>query len=264
MLALLIARNLTQTLLLTILFLLIAVTSPLLACGPVAQPAPGDDGASPAAQTSGGGEPTAEPAEPTITPALESGNSNVEPPTVAPTDTPMPPQTGNDNPPAEPTEPAITPTLERENPTAEPPTETPTNTPTPRQTPVQDDSRIQRDLEPLPPATTKNYPNIRSQHLHYLVIEFEKAQEAKGSSSGQEADAAENSELVELEMTHNAVEIAAWLKERGISPSWPWHRPINADDTYMAVTVPLALMGELSQQKGIKYIHLPLTAVPGN
>ena len=262
--ALLTARNLPQTLLLTALFLMVAVTTALLACGPVAQPAPVDDGALPAAQVSSEGEPTAEPAEPTITPTLVSGRSTIETPTAMPADTPMPPQSGNDDPPLEPTEPAITPTLERENPTAEPPTETPTNTPTPRQTPVQDDSRIQRDLEPLPPATTKNYPNIYSQHLHYLVIEFEKAQKAKGSSSGQEADAAENSELVELEMTHNAVEIAAWLKERGISPSWPWHRPINADDTYMAVTVPLALMGELSQQKGIKYIHLPATAVPGN
>lgn len=212
-----------QAILLPALFLLMAVTAALLACGPVAQPSPDDNFTLPAAQEIGNNDPTPETTEP------------------VPTFTPVP-----------------------ESPTAEPPTATPTDTPTPRQTPVQDDSSIQRDLEPLPPVTTKNYPNIYSQHLHYLVIEFEKAQEAKGSSSGQEADAAENSELVELEMTHNAVEIAAWLKERGISPSWPWHRPINADDTYMAVTVPLALMGELSQQKGIKYIHLPATMVPGN
>ena len=65
--ALLNARNLTQTLLLTILFLLVAVATALLACGPVAQPAPADDGALPAVPTSGGGEPTAELAELTIT-----------------------------------------------------------------------------------------------------------------------------------------------------------------------------------------------------
>ena len=37
-------------LLLTALFLLIAVATTLLACGPVAQPAPADDGSLPAAQ----------------------------------------------------------------------------------------------------------------------------------------------------------------------------------------------------------------------
>ena len=216
--ALLTARNLTQTLLLTVLFLMVAVTTTLLACGPVAQPAPGDSVALPAAQTSGGSEPTAAPAEPAITPTLERENPTAEAPTATPTDTPMPPQSGNDDPPLEPTEPDITPTIERENPTAEPPTATPTDTPTPRQTPVQDDSRIQRHLDPPPPPPTRKYPNIYSQHLHYIVIEFEKAQEAKGSSSGQEADAAENSELVELEITHNAVEIAAWLKEGNYIP----------------------------------------------
>ena len=63
--ALLTARNLTQTLLLTILFLMVAATTALLACGPVAQPAPADSVALPAAQVGGGSEPTAAPAEPT-------------------------------------------------------------------------------------------------------------------------------------------------------------------------------------------------------
>ena len=264
MLALLTARNLTQTLLLTTLFLMVAVTTALLACGPAAQPEPGDDGALPAAQDSNWGEPMAEATEPAITPTRESGNSTAESPTAAPIDTPMPPQTGNDDPPLEPTEPAITPTIERENPTAEPPTATPIDIPTPRHTPTKPHSRIQRDLDPPPPPPTIKYPNIYNEPLHNRVIEFEEAQKAKGSSSGQEADAAENSELVELEMTHNAVEIAAWLKERGISPSWPWDRPINADDIYMAVVVPLELMGELSQQEGIEHIHVPATMVPGN
>ena len=262
--ALLTARHWPQTLLLTILFLLIAVTTALLACGPVAQPAPADDVALPAAQTSGGGEPTAAPAEPTITPTLVSGRSTIETPTATPTDTPMPPQTGNDDPPVEPTEPVITPTLERENPTTEPPTATPTDTLTPRHTPTKPHSRIQRYLPPPPPAPTLKYPNIYDQPLHNRVIEFEEAQKAKGVSSGQGADAAENSQLVELELTHNAVEIAAWLKERGISPYWPYDRPVNADDLYMAVIVPLELMGELSQQEGLEHIHLPASMEPAN
>lgn len=248
--------------LLTILFLLIAVTTTLLACGPVAQPAPADDGALPAAQVSSEGEPTAEPAEPAITPIRESGNSTAESPTAMPTDTPMPPQTGNDDPPVEPTEPVITATLERENPTTEPPTAIPTDTPTPLQTPVQDDSRIQRHLDPPPPKPTRKYPNIGNPSLHHKVIEFEKAQQTNGEASGQEAGTADNSELVELELTHNAVGIAAWLKERGISLSHPYDRPINADDLYIAVIVPLELLGELSQQEGVRKIWSPNPRVP--
>lgn len=67
MLAMLTARNLPQTLLLTALFLLMAVAAALLACGPVAQPGPANDAMSPPAQD-GGGEPTAEPEDDTDTP----------------------------------------------------------------------------------------------------------------------------------------------------------------------------------------------------
>ena len=201
MLALLNARNLPQTLLLTVLFLMVAVTTALLACGPVAQPAPADDAALPAAQVSSEGEPTAEPAEPAITP-------------------------------------------------------------TPLQTPVQDDSRIQRHLDPPPPKPTRKYPNIGNPSLHHKVIEFEKAQQTNGEASGQEAGTADNSELVELELTHNAVGIAAWLKERSISPSHPYDRPVNADDLYIAVIVPLELLGELSQQEGVRKIWSPNPRVP--
>ena len=63
------AQTTQQTILLTALFLLMAVATILLACGPVAQPAPADDVAFPAAQAGGGSdEPTAEPEEPTTTP----------------------------------------------------------------------------------------------------------------------------------------------------------------------------------------------------
>ena len=56
-------------LLLTALFLLIAVATTMLACRPAAQMVPADDGVLPAAQQEGGGgEPTEDPTE---TPALE-------------------------------------------------------------------------------------------------------------------------------------------------------------------------------------------------
>lgn len=68
MLAMLTTRDLPQTLLLTVRFLLIAVAATLLACGPVAQPAPANDAPSPPAQDSGGVEPAAEPEDDTDTP----------------------------------------------------------------------------------------------------------------------------------------------------------------------------------------------------
>ena len=68
------AQTTQQTILLAALFLLMAVATILLACGPVAQPAPADDVALPAAQDGGGSEePTAEPTvEPTDTPVPNS------------------------------------------------------------------------------------------------------------------------------------------------------------------------------------------------
>lgn len=71
MLALLTARNLPQTLLLPVLLILMVVAAALLACGPVAQPAPANDAPSPPAQDSGGVEPTAEPEDDTDTPTAE-------------------------------------------------------------------------------------------------------------------------------------------------------------------------------------------------
>ena len=222
MLALLTARHWPQTLLLTILFLLIAVTTALLACGPVAQPAPADDGALPAAQDSSNDAPPPEPAEPVITPTLVSGRSTAEAPMAAPT-----------------------------------------NTPIPHQTPLRTDSRFHGHLDPPPPPPTLKYPNIASSPIHQKVIEFEAAQKAAKETSEQEPDPAKISMLVEIELTHNAVEIADWLKERGVSPSYPNDRPVNATDLYIAVNVPLHLMGELSQQEGIKAIHLPPQWDPG-
>ena len=71
MLALLTARNLPQTRLLSTILMLMAVVATLLACGPVAQPAPADDAMSPPAQDGGGVEPTAEPEDDTDTPTVE-------------------------------------------------------------------------------------------------------------------------------------------------------------------------------------------------
>ena len=80
MLPLLTARHWPQTLLLTALFLLIAVATTLLACGPAAPPAPADDGALPAAQQKGeAADPTEPPPPPTVpTPSYPKIRSSLQ------------------------------------------------------------------------------------------------------------------------------------------------------------------------------------------
>ena len=77
---LLTARHWPQTLLLTALFLLIAVATTLLACGPVAQSVPADDGSLPAAQQeSGDADPTEPPPPPTVpTPSYPKIRSSLQ------------------------------------------------------------------------------------------------------------------------------------------------------------------------------------------
>ncbi len=74
------SRQWPQTLLLTVLSLLIAAATLMLACAPAAAPAPADGDIFSAAQPGAGGsaEPAAKPEKPTATPQPE------------PTDTPMP------------------------------------------------------------------------------------------------------------------------------------------------------------------------------
>ena len=140
--ALLTTRNLTQTLLLTILFLMVAVATALLACGPVAQPGLGDDGALPAAQTSGGGEPTAGPAAqsvPVDSVALPAAQTS-----------------GGSEPTAEPVDPTEEPTTESEGDTATPTPEAEEipDTPTP-------ESEQQTATPPPPPTHCVSFPPER-------------------------------------------------------------------------------------------------------
>ena len=97
---LLTARNLPQTLLLIALFLLIAVATTLLACGPVAQPAPAADVALPAAPDNDGSntpaanieESTDNPASyPEISAGTESSENSGNSQETYPTNPPPPP-----------------------------------------------------------------------------------------------------------------------------------------------------------------------------
>ena len=171
MLALLTARSLPQPLALISLFLLLTAAAALLACGPVAQPAPAEGNALPAAQQEGG---AADPTEP-----------------------PPPPPT-------------------------------------------------------FPPVT---YPNIKDSQLQYNVVDFEEAQAAASGPSGQSDSApADTAVFVEIYLSGNKAEVAAWLRSKGITP-------FHADDpdiSNLNAEVPLSLLGELSQQDGVTGIEQPM------
>ena len=168
------ARALPQPLAFISLFLLLTAAAALLACGPVAQPAPAEGNALPAAQQEGGD--------------------------------------------ADPTEPPPPPTL-----------------PTP------------------------SYPKIKHSQLQYDVVAFEEAQDAASGPSGQSDTApADTSVLVEIYLSGNKAEVAAWLRGKGITPGgadYPYTVNLHAE-------VPLSLLGELSQQDGV--IEIEQIAPPFN
>ena len=183
MLALLTDRPQTL-LLLTALFLLLTAAAALLACGPVAQPAPAEGNALPAAQQVPVDVPTALPS------AQQEGGA------------------------ADPTEP------------------------------------------PPPPQVTPTYPNIRNS-LQNDVVDYEEAQDAASGPSGQSDSAPEDTAvLVQIILSSNKAEVAAWLRGKGITPGHADDPSISNLDAY----VPLSLLGELSQQDGVTGILQPFQA----
>ena len=189
MLALLTARP--QTLLLTALFLLIAAAAALLACGPVAQPAPADDGELPAAQQVPVDVPT------TLPPAQQEGDDNAE----------------------------------------------------------ESEDNIWTPPDPKP---TETYPKIRGS-LHFDVVEFEKAQDSASSPSGQSDTApADTVIFVSIFLSGNKAEVAAWLRSKGITPAYA----DDPDISNLGAEVPLSLLGELSQQDGVRGIEQLMPEAP--
>ena len=112
--------------------------------------------------------------------------------------------------------------------------------------------------EPPPPPTvpTPTYPKIKY-GLQYEVVEFEEAQAAASGPSGQSDSAPEDTAvLVQIILSSNKAEVAAWLRSKGITPA-------HADDPSISnlnARVPLSLLGELSQQDGVTGIRQPLPA----
>ena len=112
--------------------------------------------------------------------------------------------------------------------------------------------------EPPPPPTvpTPTYPKLRSS-LQHDVVQFEEAQDAASGPSGQSDSAPEDTAVfVEIFLSGNKAEVAAWLRSKGITPG-------GADYPYtvnLQAVVPLSLLGELSQQDGVTGIQQPRPA----
>ena len=113
------------------------------------------------------------------------------------------------------------------------------------------------EMPPPPPLPTLTYPNIRY-GLHFEVVEFEEAQKAARGPSGQRDAAVEDSVVyVEIFLSANTAEVADWMRSKGVSP-------LYAADGYIDAEVPLSLLGELSQQDGVRGISRPAPVKPGS
>ena len=118
----------------------------------------------------------------------------------------------------------------------------------------QDGDADPTEPPPPPPAPTLTYPNIRDSQLDFDVVEFEKAQDTTSGPSGQSDTAPEDKVVfVQIILSGNKAEVAAWLRSKGVTP-------FHADDpdiSNLTAEVPLSLLGELSQQNGVINIERP-------
>ena len=115
---------------------------------------------------------------------------------------------------------------------------------------AQQEGEAADPTEPPPPPTlpTVTYPKIKHSQLQYDVVAFEEAQAAASGPSGQsDAAPADTVVYVQILLSGNKAEVAAWLRSKDITPA-------HADDPYavnLGAEVPLSLLGELSQQDGV-------------
>lgn len=111
-----------------------------------------------------------------------------------------------------------------------------------------------------PPQPTFTYPKIGDSQLHFDVVDFEEAQDAASGPSGQSDAAPEDAIVyVRILLSGNKAEVAAWLRSKGITP-------IHAEDpdiSNLSAEAPLSLLGELSQQDGVREIRRPIPPFPG-
>ena len=117
------------------------------------------------------------------------------------------------------------------------------------------------EVPPPPPKPTFTYPNIRGSGLHFDVVEFEEAQKSASGPSGQSDAAVDDTVVVvEIFLSANKSEVAAWLRSKGITPLYAE----DADYPHLAAEVPLSLLGELSEQDGIREVSQVDLPQPGS
>ena len=120
---------------------------------------------------------------------------------------------------------------------------------------AQQEGETADPTEPPPPPTlpTPTYPKLRHS-LQHDVVQFEEAQDAASGPSGQSDSApADTAVYVEIFLSGNKAEVAAWLRSKGVTPGHADDPDISGLDAY----VPLSLLGELSQQDGVTGIRQP-------
>lgn len=111
----------------------------------------------------------------------------------------------------------------------------------------------------MPPKTPK-YPNL-SGNLQDRVEEFEKAQDA--ASGGAAEDSAVDVEV--FFSTPNTYAVALWLRSKGVLPvdlEKEMSTYFVEDVGYIGGAIPLSLLGELSQQKGVVEVREPYQPEP--
>ena len=112
-----------------------------------------------------------------------------------------------------------------------------------------------------PPVPTYTYPGIRDSGLQQEVVEFEEARDAASGPSGQSDAAPEDTVVfVRILLSSNKSEVAAWLRSKGITPLYAE----DADYPHLAAEVPLSLLGELSEQDGIREVSQVDLPQPGS
>ena len=237
--ALLTARNLTQTLLLTILFLMVAVTTALLACNTTAQPVPEETATRLTAQSVGENP--------------ESNRATPEPQAMA-TATAKPPITPTKEPTA--TAQAATPT-----PTQEPMTATPAPTP-------EDEclNEIIRELEgkiyidcvnPHTPWPTPKYAILEDRINRFLVAAEESAKSSTGTGRT-EAELHKVFIMIETRTDAGTKTLVDWLESNGVRHTNRTEADVGTIHSYRGhpqyyiyANVPAYLLGSLVHQEGI-------------
>ncbi len=128
----------------------------------------------------------------------------------------------------------------------------------------RDGTKFEHCITPMPPKTPK-YPNI-SGSLRGQVEEFEETRDAASGASGQSGRAVGDTLVaVEIFLSANTDDVAAWLESKGVSPFYVQKRdasPFYAEAGSIGGAIPMSLLGELSQQKGVVEVREPYMLTP--